>query len=74
MLQAVAWALRLTVNTTRTKQAPANLLLNKDMILNEEIAINWDTIKEQRESQAAADSQQENATHKKYHYSEGSKC
>ena len=48
MLQAVAWALRSTVNST-TKMTPANLLFNKDMVLNKEVDVNWATIKEQRE-------------------------
>ena len=73
MLQAVAWALRSTMNPT-TKMAPVSLLFNKDMVLNKEIDVNWTAIKEQREKQAAADNQRENAARKEHQYSVGSKC
>ena len=73
MLQAVAWALRSTVNST-TKMTPANLLFNKDMVLNKEIDVNWLTIKEQREKQALVDNKRENAGRKEHTYSVGSKC
>ena len=49
VLQAVAWAIRLTVSST-TKLAPANLLFNRDMVLNKEVAVNLDAIKSRERS------------------------
>ena len=46
MLQAVAWALRLTVNSIM-KMTPANLLFKKDIVLNKEIDVKWTANKEQ---------------------------
>lgn len=44
LLQAVAWAIRSTVNAGM-KYAPTNLLFNKDRNLNKEIQVNWTAIK-----------------------------
>ena len=44
MLQAVAWAIRSTVNEGM-KYAPTNLLYNKDMILNKDVEVNWTAIR-----------------------------
>ena len=68
-LQAVAWAIRSTVSTN-TKLTPANLLFKKDMILNEEVEINWKAIRQQREAKATVDNQRENAKRKEHEYKE----
>ena len=73
ILQAVAWALRSTVGTT-VKHAPSNLVFNKDMILNNEVKVNWTAIKNQRESKAMKDNQRENNKRKQHTYEEGGKC
>ena len=71
--EAVAWAIRSTVNTN-TRLAPANLLFKRDMILNKEVTVNWNAIRQQREKEATVDNQRENASRKDYKYKEGSKC
>ena len=73
ILQAVAWVLRATVGTT-VKHAPANLVFNKDMILNNEVKVNQTAIKNQRESKAMKDNQRENNKRKQHTYREGGKC
>jgi len=73
ILQAVAWALRATVGPT-WKHAPANLVFNKDMILNNEVRINWKAIKNQRETKAIKDNQRENTKRKPHIYRKGNKC
>ena len=57
-LQAIAWAMRSTVSSG-TKFSPANLTFGRDMILNEEVKINWDSIKANREKKAQIDNEKE---------------
>jgi len=72
-LQSVAWALRSTVNSV-TKYAPVNLAFGRDMVLNEEVRINWTAIKNHRESQAIKDNTRENKKRKEFVYEIGKKC
>ena len=73
ILQAVAWAIRTTVNAT-LKHAPVNLVFNKDMLMNNAVKVNWKAIKSQRESKAIKDNQRENVKRKQHVYREGDKC
>ena len=72
-LQAIAWAMRSTVSNG-TKYSPANLTFGRDMILNEEVKINWDSIKANREKKAQIDNEKENKTRKTFQYKKGDKC
>ena len=72
-LQAIAWVLRTTVSAG-TKYSPANMALGRDIILNQEVQVNWETIKKYRESKAQVDNIRENAKLKEYVYEEGMKC
>ena len=72
-MQAIAWALRTTVSTG-LKYSPANLALGRDMILNQVVQVNWETIRNQREKKAAKDNLRENKTRKEFEYKKGQKC
>ena len=72
-MQAIAWALRTTVSAG-IKYSPANLALGRDMILNQTVQVNWETIRNQRERKAVQDNARENTTRKEYEYKEGQKC
>lgn len=67
------WALRTNVGTT-LKHAPANLVFNKDMILNNTVKVNWQAIKSQREDKAVKDNKRENKKRKQHICKEGDKC
>ncbi len=56
------------------KYAPTNLLFNKDMVLNKEVQVNWDAIKNHRGFKAQTDNQRENDHRKEHGYSAGKKC
>lgn len=53
-LQSVAWAMRSTVSAL-TKYTPANLAFGRDMILNDEIIVNWKAIQHRRKRRAIND-------------------
>ena len=44
------------------------------MILNEEVKINWEMIKTNREKKAQIDNERENKTRKDFQYNKGDKC
>ena len=60
-MQAIAWTLRTTVSAGM-KYSPANLALGCDMILNQTVQVNWETIRNQRERKAEKDNKRENTT------------
>ena len=72
-MQAIAWALRTTVSAG-IKYSPANLALGRDMILNQTVQVNWETIRNRRERKAVQDNARENTTRREYEYKEGQKC
>ena len=72
-LQAVAWALRSTVSAG-VKYSPANLALGRDMILNNSVQVDWETIRAKREDKASIDNQRENSKRREYEYQVGQKC
>ena len=72
-LQAIAWALRATVSAG-IKYSPTNMALGRDMILHQEIQVNWNTIQNYRENKAQIDNNWENNKRRDYVYEVGTKC
>ena len=72
-LQAIAWALR-TIVSAGTKYSPANVTLGRDMILNQEVQVNWDGIKKYQENKAQIDNGREDAKCREHVYEEDMKC
>jgi hypothetical protein len=69
-LDAVAWAIRATVNPT-IKHSPCHLAFNHDMIFRKAIAINWQHIHAERNKITAASNAKENTTRIAKHYAVG---
>jgi hypothetical protein len=69
-LDAVAWAIRTTVNPT-IKHSPCHLAFNHDMIFRKAMAINWQHINAERNKITAASNAKENATRFAKHYAVG---
>ena len=72
-LQAIAWALRTTVSAG-PKYSPANMALGRDMILNQEVKVNWEAIRKYRENKAQVDNTRENEKRREHDYEVGKKC
>ena len=72
-LQAIAWVLLATISA-ETKYPPANMALGRDMILNQEIQVNWNAIKNYCENKAQIDNNRENDKHQDYIYKIETKC
>lgn len=71
-LQSVAWAMRSTVSAL-TKYTPANLAFGRDMILNDEITVNWKAIQHRRKRRAINDNNRENSKRRDFNYEVGQK-
>ena len=72
-LQAIAWALRATVSAG-TKYSPAKMALGREMILNQEIRVNWEAIRNYRENKALIDNNRETDKRRDHVYETGAKC
>ena len=72
-LQAVAWALRTTVNAS-TKVSPANMVFKRNMLLNQAVKVNFETIKQYQENEARINNDRENKARKEFKYKVNSLC
>ena len=55
MLQAIAWAIRDTVNTA-VKYTPGQMIFQRDMITAAQVTVNWDRVQTKRMANSAKDS------------------
>jgi ribosomal protein L21E len=69
-LDAVAWAVRTTVNPT-IKYSPCHLAFNHDMIFRRAAVINWPAIHNQRRQLLITSNSKENSTRLVKHYAPG---
>ncbi|MFN9980872.1 MAG: hypothetical protein ACK53Y_13185, partial [bacterium] len=58
-LDAVAWAVRTTVNPT-IKHSPCHLAFNQDMIFRRAVQVDWNSIQNERQKTLAASNAKEN--------------
>ena len=60
MLQAIAWAIRATVNTAM-KYTPGQMIFQRDMITAAQVTVNWDRVQTKRMAKSTKDNERENA-------------
>ena len=69
-LSKISWAIKSIYNTT-TKYSPAQLVFNRDMILNTQSLIDWDLIRQNKHSIAIRNNIKENSKRIEYEYNIG---
>jgi hypothetical protein len=69
-LDAVAWAVRTTVNPT-IKHSPCHLAFNQDMIFRRAVQVDWNSIQNERQKTLAASNAKENKSRVTKHYLPG---
>ena len=70
MLQAIAWAMRSTVNTA-VQYTPGQMVFQRDMITASQIRVDWDRIFRDRARNAARGIARENAARIEHQYVSG---
>ena len=71
-LQATAWAIRSTINST-SKHAPSHLALGRDMIFQTQIKVDWENIKSNKRKLAVQNNIRENMSRIDHTYNIGDK-
>ena len=66
-MQAIAWAVRSTVNST-AKMTPCQMALQRDMLTRAQVRVDWELIHEKRLSKAKKDNDRENKSRVDHEY------